>query len=76
MLARVRRLPADGLPVRLAAAERRLTDAGRRALRTDDVAGLRGIEGEAAMTYFGVFDCLVRVDGDALRFRGRSRRPQ
>ena len=56
-------------------AERRLTDAGRRALAACDVDSLRGIEGEAAMTYFGVFDHLIRVDGDAFRFRGRSRRP-
>jgi CRISPR-associated protein Cas1 len=56
-------------------AERRLTDAGRRALAAGDVAGLRGIEGEAAMIYFGVFDHLVRVDGDIFRFGGRSRRP-
>ncbi len=59
----------------LEAAERRLTDAGRRALASDDVAALRGLEGEAAMTYFAVFDHLVRVDGEAFRFRGRSRRP-
>lgn len=56
-------------------AERRLTDAGRRALAGSDVESLRGIEGEAAMTYFGVFDHLVRVEGDGFRFGGRSRRP-
>ena len=59
----------------LDAAERRLTDVGRRSLATDDVAGLRGLEGEAAAIYFAVFDHLIRVDGDAFRFRGRSRRP-
>lgn len=37
--------------------------------------GLRGLEGEAAQAYFGVFDHLVRSDSDALRFHGRSRRP-
>ncbi|GHU06025.1 CRISPR-associated endonuclease Cas1 1 [Betaproteobacteria bacterium] len=36
---------------------------------------LRGLEGEAAQTYFGVFDSLIRVDAPALRFNGRSRRP-
>ena len=36
---------------------------------------LRGLEGEAAQSYFGVFDFLIRVDEPALRFNGRSRRP-
>jgi len=36
---------------------------------------LRGLEGEAAQTYFGVFDSLIRVDEPTLRFNGRSRRP-
>ena len=59
----------------LEVAERRLTDIGRRSLATGDVASLRGLEGEAAMIYFSVFDHLVRVEGEAFRFRGRSRRP-
>jgi CRISPR-associated protein Cas1 len=59
----------------LALAERRLTDAARRTLITADVDGLRGIEGEAAQVYFGIFDHLVRVAGPEFRFRGRSRRP-
>ncbi len=37
--------------------------------------GLRGLEGEAAQAYFGVFDQLLRVESSALRFTGRSRRP-
>ena len=65
----------DAARAALDLAERRLTDAGRRALACGDVDSLRGIEGEAAMAYFGVFDHLLRVDGDAFRFRGRSRRP-
>lgn len=36
---------------------------------------LRGLEGEAAQSYFAVFDHLIRVDEPGLRFRGRSRRP-
>ena len=59
----------------LANAERRLTDVGRRALRTNGVDALRGLEGEAGQVYFAVFDHLVRVEGEAFRFRGRSRRP-
>ncbi len=37
--------------------------------------GIRGSEGEAAATYFTVFQRLIRVDSDALSFGGRSRRP-
>lgn len=40
-----------------------------------DVDVLRGMEGEAAQAYFSVFDLLIRVDKEGLRFRGRSRRP-
>ena len=36
---------------------------------------LRGIEGEAAHLYFGVFDHLIRSPDPALRWTGRSRRP-
>lgn len=60
---------------RLDAAERRLTDIARRVLAADGIAALRGLEGEAAQTYFGIFDALVRVDDAAFRFVGRSRRP-
>ena len=59
----------------LETAERRLTDVSRRTLRTEAIDSLRGLEGEAGQVYFGVFDHLVRVEGDAFRFRGRSRRP-
>jgi CRISPR-associated protein Cas1 len=59
----------------LMAAEARLTDITRRTLAAADVAGLRGIEGEAALVYFGVFDHLVRAGDPAFAFVGRSRRP-
>lgn len=36
---------------------------------------LRGYEGEAAQSYFGVFDHLIRVEDPAMKFQGRSRRP-
>ena len=36
---------------------------------------LRGIEGEAAANYFGVFDSFITVQDDAFRFRERSKRP-
>ncbi len=53
----------------------RLADAARRTLAAPEVDALRGIEGEAAAVYFGVFDRLIRSTDDAFRFRGRSRRP-
>lgn len=56
-------------------AERRLTDAARRTLGAADVATLRGIEGEAALVYFKVFDAMIRAGDGAFAFRGRSRRP-
>jgi CRISPR-associated protein Cas1 len=59
----------------LSSAERRLTDVGRRSLVTADVDSLRGVEGEAGLTYFGIFATLIRVDDAAFSFAGRSRRP-
>ena len=60
---------------RLTEAELRLGDSARRASLCDDLASLRGIEGEAAAAYFAAFDVLIRVDDPAFRFAGRSRRP-
>ncbi len=36
---------------------------------------LRGVEGDAARTYFGVFDHLITTGKDEFRFCGRNRRP-
>ena len=47
----------------------------RRLMVEQEVDVLRGLEGEAAQAYFGVFDQLIRVGEPLLRFRGRSRRP-
>lgn len=59
----------------LEAVEARLTNVARRAQQPAGVDTLRGLEGEAAAAYFGVFDHLIRVDDPALRFHGRTRRP-
>lgn len=40
-----------------------------------DVAALRGKEGEAANTYFAVFDRMVTAQKEDFAFTGRSRRP-
>lgn len=47
----------------------------RRAGLTDDLNQLRGIEGEAAKHYFGMFEGLIRNADDAFGVKGRSRRP-
>ena len=69
--------PAMTEPARRASgeAERRLTAAADRTLRATDIATLRGIEGEAALVYFGVFSHLIRAGDGAFAFRARSRRP-
>ena len=59
----------------LTTAERRLTDTARRTLTANGVDQLRGLEGEAAATYFGVFNHLITADDPAFVFAGRSRRP-
>lgn len=56
-------------------AHRRLGRIAASLLREPATAVLRGLEGEAAQAYFGVFDHLIRVPQAALRFQGRSRRP-
>lgn len=40
-----------------------------------DAATIRGVEGEAAAVYFGVFDRLRIAGGEAFRFEQRNRRP-
>lgn len=50
----------------------RLVEKARQAASLDT---LRGFEGDAASTYFGVFDALLTPPGDAFRFKGRNKRP-
>lgn len=44
-------------------------------LKQNDVDQIRGHEGDAARSYFGVFDDLILTAKDQFFFRGRSRRP-
>lgn len=44
-------------------------------LTTQDLDTLRGLEGEAATAYFGVFDHLILNQKEQFFFDGRSRRP-
>ena len=59
----------------LATASAHLADVARRAEKPQGVDELRGLEGEAGLVYFGVFDQLLRGDRDIFRFTQRSRRP-
>jgi CRISP-associated protein Cas1 len=43
--------------------------------KKDSLEGLRGLEGDAARTYFGAFPHLILSDSPAFEFRERSRRP-
>lgn len=56
-------------------ARTRLVRIARDLLQEHATNGLRGLEGEAAQVYFSVFDSLIRQDGEAFRFTGRTRRP-
>lgn len=65
----------EAVRARLVACERRLSDTARRGARSDGTATLRGIEGEAARSYYGVFGDLVLNEDPEFSFNGRSRRP-
>ena len=60
---------------RLTACESRLGDSIRRTSKCTDTDSLRGIEGEGARAYYGVFECLILPDRSSFTFAGRSRRP-
>lgn len=70
---------ADKLPdadrIALEQARQRLSRVANNLLHEPRTDGLRGLEGEAAQVYFGVFDHLLRVESQDFRFAGRNRRP-
>ncbi len=59
----------------LDAAVKRLGHYLRRLKQDADLEVVRGIEGEASKTYFGVFDDMITAQKDDFFFRGRNRRP-
>ena len=69
----MRELRNHGKNVTLDDAAKRLAASGRRLKEVEALDSIRGVEGEAAATYFGVFNELVRNEGFA--FGGRVRRP-
>lgn len=52
-----------------------LADALLRLKDADDLNVIRGLEGEAAAAYFGLFNFMLRVRNETFRFRNRTRRP-
>lgn len=68
------RLPTD-VRTRLGVCDRRLTDAAKRSAKSSDTNTVRGIEGEAARAYYGVFGDLVLRKDAGFAFSRRSRRP-
>ncbi len=63
----------DTQPLQHAAAH--LADLLPRLEQAADVDVARGLEGDAAKCYFGVFDRMVKEDREAFTMDGRSRRP-
>ena len=47
----------------------------KRALNTNNVSSLIGVEGDAANTYFGVFPYLILHQKEGFPFQGRNKRP-
>ena len=47
----------------------------QRALNTNDLSSLIGVEGEAANTYFGIFPLLILHQKEGFPFHGRNRHP-
>ena len=73
-----RTLRDHGFQVDTAALER-ASESLRRSLgevaKAENLDSLRGLEGEAAASYFDVFDCLLLNNKDVFNFTDRNRRP-
>ena len=65
----------SGAALRLKKCERALTSSARGARTALELDELRGVEGQAASSYFGVFGDLMRTSEPAFAFIRRSRRP-
>ena len=60
---------------RMSAAAQRMADSLSAIAAAEDLEALRGLEGEAAQRYFGVFDDLILNNKSDFHFEDRSRRP-
>jgi CRISPR-associated protein Cas1 len=73
-----RALRDHGNKIAQAEVEQAVTQLGgsiKRLEKTESLDSLRGIEGDTARCYFGVFDHLITSQKDAFCFHGRNRRP-
>ncbi len=70
-----RHLRNHGEIAEVANAKVRLKQVIERVRVSDDLDKIRGLEGEAASQYFGVFDHLITRKGDHFVFNSRTRRP-
>jgi CRISPR-associated protein Cas1 len=75
MLRAAREASDEDDATQLRTATTRLADSLGRLKENSDMDTIRGIEGEAARTYFDAFDCMVRGDRDYFTMDGRTRRP-
>jgi CRISPR-associated protein Cas1 len=70
-----RNTTAEARRASLTRAATRLADGLTRLPDTNDLDSIRGIEGDAARTYFSAFRCMLNAEGEAFAFAERSRRP-
>lgn len=75
LLRRLRDAPAGDGSVEVQQAVEQLSATLEEARHEQDPDRVRGLEGEAARAYFGVFDHLIAAQKEHFRFAGRSRRP-
>ena len=75
LLRAAREAPTQDDEARLDGGAVHLAEVLRRLRAETDLNGIRGAEGEAARTYFGVFGAMVRGDRGAFALDGRTRRP-
>lgn len=75
VLLRARRDHGEDPAGLLSAAIKSLASALRRLEVASELAMLRGLEGDAAATYFAAFPGLLRTDEPEFAFTGRARRP-
>jgi len=75
LLRSARDYPEAGGRVEVEAAAARLAYSVQQVQRSGDLDLVRGIEGESANAYFGVFNHLITVQRDGFAFTGRNRRP-
>lgn len=70
-----RRLRDHGPDTMCSEAVARLANVVQRLCNAQDIDAVRGLEGEAAVAYFGTFNSLILTQSEAFHMDGRNRRP-